>query len=82
MSSENSQNIFTPKNINPIAIIIISEGIQKRNQGLYGKRYLERRRRRVGVYLNIQKLSLSHKLKPFGRIAQYWSKESLLPSFQ
>ena len=50
MSSEKGQNIFTPKNINSITIIIISEGIQKRNQRQYSKRYLERCQRRVGVY--------------------------------
>ena len=33
-----AKNIFTPKNINSITIIIISEGIHKRNQRQYSKR--------------------------------------------
>ena len=48
-----AKNIFTPKNINSITIIIISEGIQKRNQRQYSKRYLERCQRRVDVYFTV-----------------------------
>ena len=51
-----AKNIFTPKNINSITIIIISEGIQKRNQRQYSKRYLERCQRRVGVYFTVVSL--------------------------
>ena len=53
MSLSRAKNIFTPKNINSITIIIISEGIQKRNQRQYSKRYLERCQRRVGVYFTV-----------------------------
>ena len=48
-----AKNIFTPKNINSITIIIISEGIQKTNQRQYSKRYLERCQRRVDVYVTV-----------------------------
>ena len=53
MSLSRAKNIFTPKNINSITIIIISEGIQKRNQRQYSKRYLERCQRRVDVYFTV-----------------------------
>ena len=50
-----------------ITIIIISEGINKRNQRQYSKRsrycFCERCRNRVGVYFIVLKLSLSQKLK-------------------
>ena len=49
--------MFTPKNINSITIIIISEGIWKSNQN--SKRYLEHCRRRVGVYFLIENQTYS-----------------------
>ena len=52
MSSEEGQK-HTPKNIKSVTIIIISEGVHKRNQRQRSQQYLERCRRRDSVYSTI-----------------------------
>ena len=70
-----------------ITIIIISEGINKRNQRQYSKLsdrdiFCERCRNRVGVYFIVQKLSLSQKLKTLAEHRKLFQKNPCFKVFK